>query len=141
MKKNRHRESLAALAAHADKGPLLVVEPQESLRLLLRVYLRRQGYRVHAADRRRRAAAILDAEEIRLVLLDMQLPRGDSYALLQELQRRAPRRLPYVIAMGAKVAPAERQAALDLGANEHLAKPFYLTRLLERIEALDAVLA
>jgi DNA-binding response OmpR family regulator len=119
------------------KLTILVVEDHESLCEMLSLYLMRYGYHVRTATDGEIALSILSSEEIHLVLLDLMLPRIDGYGVLRWIRNRSNGEHPYVIAMSASNLLTERIIALQLGANEYLAKPFHLIRLLERIQQIE----
>ena len=79
-----------------------------------------------------------------VVLLDLGLPLVDGWQILEGLE---PGRPPSVIVISARWGEEDRVRALDMGADDYLAKPFGTDELLTRIRALlrrvnqDAVLA
>jgi two-component system KDP operon response regulator KdpE len=73
------------------------------------------------------ARATLAAEEIDLILLDMNLPDGNGLTLARELAAggaQAARERPVVVAVTASVLPQDRAAALDAGCDDFLDKPY-----------------
>jgi len=119
---------------------VLVVEDDPGIAAGLAVLLRAQGCAVDAVDGVAPAWAALVAEAFDLVLLDLGLADGDGTALLQRL-RVAPQgglpdpQLP-VLVMTARDQVASRVAALDLGADDYLTKPFDPDELSARMRAL-----
>ena len=71
---------------------------------------------------------------VRLVLLDLVLPRKDGLAVLRAIRAAKPA-LP-VILITARGAEDDRVAGLRLGADDYVVKPFSIRELLARIEAL-----
>jgi DNA-binding response OmpR family regulator len=114
-----------------------VVEDHSSLREMLALYLGRFGYRILSARDGAAALAILDAEEVHVILLDLMLPHVDGFELLRTLGERRRDGLPYVIVVSAILSDEKRQQALSLGADEYVSKPFNLSNLLERIRAIE----
>ncbi len=81
------------------------------------------------------SAEILALERpVRLVLLDLVLPRKDGLAVLRAIRAAKPA-LP-VILITARGAEDDRVAGLRLGADDYVVKPFSIRELLARIEAL-----
>jgi DNA-binding response OmpR family regulator len=68
-------------------GPtVLVVDDEPSLRLLCRVNLELEGYRVLEAGTLDDARALLESEPVEVVILDVHVGRGDGRDLLEELR-------------------------------------------------------
>ena len=91
----------------------------------------RYGYHVRSAKDGETALGVLANEEIDLVLLDPMLPRMDGFAVLRLIRERSGGTPPYVIVVSAGASTKDRNLVLGLGANEYMAKPFHLIRLLE----------
>jgi two-component system KDP operon response regulator KdpE len=75
------------------------------------------------ADTLAAARAVLSAEAIDLLLLDVHLPDGLGLDLAAELGRAGSDR-PAIMALTASVLPADQLAALSAGCDDFLAKPF-----------------
>jgi DNA-binding NtrC family response regulator len=114
-------------------GPVvLVVDDEPAMRLLCRVNLELEGYRVVEAGSLDEARALLEREPVAVVLLDLQvgLERGD--ALLDEIRAREVR-IPIVVVTGsADVDTGE----LKVDADAVLAKPFTIDELTGAVQAL-----
>jgi CheY-like chemotaxis protein/HD-like signal output (HDOD) protein len=119
---------------------LLVVEDHGSLCDMVSLFLMRHGYHVRTANNGESALEILSREDIHLVLLDLMLPKVDGFEVLRQLHRTQQDRFPYIIVVSAGASEKDRQKVLDLGANEYMAKPFHLNRLLERVQAVEKFL-
>lgn len=92
--------------------------------------LTRAGYRPHRVG----SAAEALAEPPRdIVLLDLGLPDADGMALCRDLRTE---RTSAIIVITARGEESERVAALDLGADDYLVKPFGLAELMARIRAV-----
>ena len=126
--------------AAATKLKILVVEDHNSLCDMLSLYLMRYGYHVRTASDGESALDILAKEEIHLILLDLMLPRMDGFAVLRTLRERQKDKFPYIVVVSAGASEKDRSKVLDLGANEYMAKPFHLARLLERIQSVEKYL-
>ncbi|MEO5938926.1 MAG: response regulator transcription factor [Sphingomonas sp.] len=108
---------------------LLVVEDDAHIRRLLRVAAERAGYRVGEAATAREGLSLLDIDKPDLVLLDLGLPDRDGLELVQLIKARG----ATVIVVSAREDTAEKVAALDLGADDYLTKPFDTEELLARV--------
>ncbi len=111
---------------------ILIVEDDRQIRLLLRNTMTRVGYQVvEAADARAAlAAAAIDKPD--LVLLDLGLPDRDGIELVAVLRRDSAAR---IIVISARAAIEHKVAALDLGADDYVTKPFDTEELLARVRA------
>jgi two-component system, OmpR family, response regulator QseB len=119
---------------------VLVVEDDEGIAQGLRAHLRQHGGVVDLAGSVKTGWAALRAEPFDLVLLDLGLPDGDGSELLQRLRRHSTAGLPDphtpVLIMSARDQVAARIAALDMGADDYVAKPFDSDELAARMRAV-----
>jgi DNA-binding response OmpR family regulator len=121
----------------SKKLTILVAEDHGSLRDIVSLYLRRHGYHIRTAQDGKAALNILATEKVHLLLLDLMLPRVDGFEVLQYLQEEKENNLPYVIVVSARTTEEDKRKVLELGGNEYLPKPFHLSPLLERIQAVE----
>lgn len=115
---------------------ILVVDDEPQIVRFLRTTLLGHGYGVSTASDAASALTELRGRLPDLVLLDLSLPDLDGLALCR-LLRQDPERaewatLPLVI-LSARDLEADKVAALDLGADDYLTKPFGVGELLARI--------
>jgi len=111
---------------------LVVDDDQQFLALLVRS-LRYEGF---TADSVTSAAAALDYAAGRtpdVVVLDIGLPGEDGFGVLRELRRRGD--IP-VVMLTARDEVADKVTALELGADDYVAKPFAFDELVARIRAV-----
>ena len=117
-----------------SRSSILVVEDDGAIREGLVDVLNFEGFEVvEAAD----APAGLEAAKrlsCDLVLLDLMLPGGDGFSVLEELRKTRPT-LPVII-LTAKGQEGDRVRGLKLGADDYVVKPFGVKELLARIEAV-----
>lgn len=115
-------------------GRILVVEDDASIRRGVVDALQFAGYQVvEAADGQKGLESGLGAE-LDLVLLDILMPRIDGLTLLGELRRVRPS-LPAIF-LTARGEESDRVRGLKLGADDYIVKPFSVTELLARVEAV-----
>lgn len=114
-------------------GSVLLVEDEENLASLVRAYLEQEGYSVRATDSGAEALRIVDEEQIRLVVLDLNLPDIDGIDVCRQLRRRSS--VPIVM-LTARDDEADRLAGLDSGADDYLGKPFSPRELVARMKAV-----
>lgn len=109
---------------------ILIVEDDSAIRRLLRAALDRSGYAVVEAATARAALAAIDIDKPDVVLLDLGLPDRDGLELIQLLRARS---AAVLLVVSARTDTAEKVAALDLGADDYLTKPFDTEELLARV--------
>lgn len=109
---------------------VLVVEDDPAIRRLLRASLTRADYRVSEAGTAREALSLVDIERPDAVLLDLGLPDRDGLELVQLIKARGD---AVLLVVSARIETGEKVAALDLGADDYLTKPFDTEEVLARI--------
>jgi two-component system KDP operon response regulator KdpE len=112
---------------------ILIVEDDPSLRNTIRSVLERNGHAVRTAGDGAAGARELQTDGYDIVLLDIGLPFMDGWEILRSHEGR---RLPSVIVISARGEEQDKVRALDLGADDYLAKPFGADELLARIRAV-----
>ena len=114
-------------------GRILVVEDDRALRTVLVGALQSGGFEVEQAADGSTGVQALRARTFDIVLLDIGLPFVDGWHVLSSLEGR---RVPSVIMISARGDQADKVRALDMGADDYLAKPFGSDELLARIRAV-----
>lgn len=109
---------------------ILVVDDEPAIRRLLRNTLVRAGYAVVEAGNAREALHLSAAEHPGAVLLDLGLPDRDGLELIARLRAGGE---AVVLVVSARDAVDEKVAALDLGADDFVTKPFDTDELLARL--------
>ena len=113
---------------------ILIVEDDEAIATGLALNLKLAGRITAIARDGVEALAQIEAEDFALVLLDINLPRMNGLEVLAAL-RRADNIVP-VIVVSARDGEYDKVAALRLGADDYVTKPFALAELLARIDAV-----
>jgi two-component system KDP operon response regulator KdpE len=111
---------------------ILVVDDEPPIRKLLRMGLSSQGYDVLEASDGKSALELL-AKKPALVILDLGLPDIDGHDLLRRIRHRR-ETLP-IIVLSSRGDEAGKVAALDLGADDYVTKPFGMDELFARMRA------
>ncbi len=111
---------------------ILVVDDEPPIRKLLRMGLSSQGYEVLEAPNGKAALELL-AKKPALVILDLGLPDIDGLDLLRRIRSRQ-EDLPIVV-LSSRGDEAGKVAALDLGADDYVTKPFGMDELFARMRA------
>ena len=109
---------------------VLIVDDELSIRKLLRQTLERAGYSVEDAADARTAMASLENRRPDAVLLDLGLPGRDGLELVPLIARQPGIAL---IVVSAREGTDDKVAALDLGADDYITKPFDSEELLARL--------
>jgi two-component system, OmpR family, alkaline phosphatase synthesis response regulator PhoP len=113
---------------------VLIVEDDEAIVAGLALNLKLAGHRTTAARDGDEALRKVQEHDYDLVLLDINLPRRNGLEVLQSM--RASDNLVPVIVLSARDGEFDKVAALRLGADDYMTKPFALAELLARIEAV-----
>ena len=113
---------------------ILAVDDEDSIRELLAVQLKKNGYEaVTAADGRE---ALAKAQGTDLILLDVMMPELDGFEVCRRLKAdRSTMAIP-VIMLTAKAEEIDKVLGLELGADDYLSKPFSMRELMARIKAV-----
>jgi DNA-binding response OmpR family regulator len=114
-------------------GTILLVEDEEDIATLVRTYLEKDGFRVIWAARGVEGLLALEQNDIRLAILDLQLPDADGLDLCRAIRDRS--RLPIVI-LTARDEEIDRIVGLELGADDYVTKPFSPRELVARVHAV-----
>jgi DNA-binding response OmpR family regulator len=112
---------------------VLVVDDDDTIRLLVRRALEREGLRVDEAPDGRRALEARERHRPDLVILDVSLPDVSGLDVLSRV--RAEGDLP-VILMSGRAEEADRVLGLELGADDYVVKPFFPRELAARARSL-----
>ena len=116
----------------AHRGRVLVVDDEPQIRRALAVNLKARGYDVDQAASGEEALHLAAARHPDVVLLDLGLPGIDGLEVIRGL--RGWTSVPIVV-LSVREAEADKVAALDLGADDYLTKPFGMNELLARLRA------
>ena len=114
------------------KPLILVVEDDPQIRRFLRATLAAEEYQFHEAVTAAEGIAQAASRQPDLVLLDLGLPDRDGLDVIREI--RSWSQMPIVV-LSARGQEKDKIAALDLGADDYVAKPFAVGELLARIRA------
>ena len=116
----------------AKPPKVLVVDDEPQIRILLKATLGRAGYAVAEAGTAREALNAKSIDKPDLILLDLGLPDRDGLELVSSLIAE-PRSA--LIVVSARDQTEQKVAALDLGADDYVTKPFDTEELLARVRA------
>ncbi|MDO8689778.1 MAG: response regulator transcription factor [Dehalococcoidia bacterium] len=117
------------MSQHAG-AQILVIDDEPSMLRALRTLLSRHGFQVELAEEGRKGLDAYSHHRPDLILLDLVLPDMDGLEVIREV--RATANTPIVV-LSVKGAERDKVAALDLGADDYLTKPFGVDELLARV--------
>jgi two-component system KDP operon response regulator KdpE len=114
----------------AINQPVLLVDDDIQIRRFLKVGLATNNFKVSEARTGAAALALLAEQEFALVILDIGLPDQSGLDVLKEIRKKHD--VPVII-LSVRNDEAGKVQALDLGADDYIAKPFGMAELLARI--------
>lgn len=109
---------------------VLVVEDDAQIRNFISYALKQEGFGCLVAGNAQNALSAIVSQRIDLVLLDLGLPDFDGMEVISRVRQWS--EIP-IIVVSARDQDREKAAALDLGADDYLTKPFSATELMARI--------
>ena len=112
---------------------VLVVDDDVKTTELVKLYLRRDGYKVYTAYDGFQAVALANEAHPDLVVLDLMLPGLDGFKVFRALRSKSD--VP-IIMLTAKTTEQDRLLGLDLGADDYVTKPFSPKELAARVRAV-----
>ncbi|HET7629224.1 MAG TPA: response regulator transcription factor [Bacillales bacterium] len=115
------------------KTTVLVVDDEERIRRLLRMYLEREHYSVEEAEDGETALEMALAKEYDLILLDLMMPGMDGEEVCRRLREK---KATPVIMLTAKEEEADRVQGFEAGTDDYVVKPFSPREVVLRVKAL-----
>lgn len=112
---------------------ILVVDDEELVQDLIRLYLEKEGFRVIEAWNGEEALIKFRATSPDLIILDIMLPKLDGWAVCREIRKTM---TTPIIMLTAKGEEFDRVLGLELGADDYMCKPFSPIELVARIKAV-----
>jgi two-component system, OmpR family, alkaline phosphatase synthesis response regulator PhoP len=120
------------------KETILVVDDEQNIIELARLYLEQDGYRVEQANTGRQALDKIRQVDPALMILDLMLPEIDGWEVCRRV--RAGSELPGsnlpIIMLTARDDDVDKIVGLELGADDYLTKPFNPRELVARVKAI-----
>lgn len=112
---------------------ILVVDDDENICELLRLYLEKEGYSVVCAFDGLDAISKYESEKPSLILLDIMLPRLDGWQVCRQIRKNS--QVP-IIMITAKSETFDKILGLELGADDYISKPFDAKEVIARVKAV-----
>ena len=112
---------------------VLVVDDEDHIVELARLYLTREGYEVEGVGDGSQALARFSQVKPDLVILDIMLPGADGLGICKEIRKQS--QVP-IIMLTARDEVTDKVVGLEVGADDYLTKPFHPQELVARAKAL-----
>ncbi len=112
---------------------ILVVDDDESVRELVELYLRKEGFQVLTAADGRQAVRLHLEHHPDLIVLDLMLPAMHGWEVCRAVRQTS--RVP-IIMLTARSEEVERIVGLELGADDYITKPFSPREMVARVKAV-----
>jgi CheY-like chemotaxis protein len=117
---------------------ILLVEDFDDTRLMMKLWLVKNGYRVLEAETGEEAISVAQRELPDLIIMDVMMPGMNGLDATQRIREyQALRRTP-IVAVSAYGADEYRSIAIEAGCNEYVSTPFEPSALAELIKGLIA---
>ncbi|GGB33778.1 response regulator [Virgibacillus dakarensis] len=112
---------------------ILVVDDEDRIRRLIRMYLEREDFVVEEADNGKAALQLALNNNYDVILLDIMMPEMDGIEVCQELRKE---KTTPVIMLTAKGEEANRVQGFEVGTDDYIVKPFSPREVVLRVKAL-----
>ena len=116
------------------KSTILYVEDDFNNRTLVRRVLEAEGYQVVDAANANQAMGCLKEHKIDLILMDINMPEVDGYALTTKIKSVPEYAKIPIVAMTANVMRGDRERSLEAGCDGYIQKPIDIDLLTQQVE-------
>ena len=112
---------------------ILIVDDDQNICELLRLYLAKEGYETLIAHDGEKALELFEQNKPNMVLLDVMMPKMDGWEVCRRIRAQA--NTP-IIMLTAKGETYDKVLGLELGADDYVVKPFDSKEVVARIKAV-----
>lgn len=112
---------------------VLIIDDEEKIRKIIKMYFRKEGYEVVEASNGGEALDKIACESFDLVILDIMMPGADGFTICRKIREKLS--LP-IIMLTARDEESDKVLGLELGADDYVVKPFSPRELLARAKAV-----
>lgn len=116
-----------------EEKRVLVVDDEERIRRLLRMYLERDDFIVEEAENGKDALELALQNEYDVILLDIMMPEMDGIEVCEEIRKE---KMTPIIMLTAKGEESNRVQGFEAGADDYIVKPFSPREVVLRIKAV-----
>lgn len=129
------------LVPEADPTPftIAIVDDDPSIRRLISLVVKRNGFKVVEATTAAEARSVLVQQPWDIAVLDRRLPDDDGMELCRELKANSAFRARFVLMLTGEDDEEDKIAGLDLGADDYMTKPFQPRELAARIRSAKRI--
>lgn len=117
---------------NTNKYRILFIEDENNIRNFVKTVLEANDYQVLTATSCQQGIMMVSSHVPDMIILDLGLPDMDGLELIRHVRRSSA--VP-ILVLSARTLEADKVAALDLGANDYVTKPFGTAELLARVRA------
>ena len=110
----------------------MVVDDDDAIRDVIRIYLRNAGYEVVQAENGQEALELISQMSVQLVILDLMMPHMDGLSFCLKLRETS--QIP-IIMLSAKTEDMDKIHGLSIGADDYITKPFNPMELIARVQS------
>ena len=111
---------------------VLVTDDDKDIRDGIEIYLKNEGYHVLKAGDGLEAIALLETNDVHLIILDIMMPKMDGITATFKI--REERNIP-IIMLSAKAEQTDKIHGLSVGADDYITKPFHPLELMARVKS------
>ena len=116
-----------------DNASVLVVDDDERIRRLLRMYLERENFEIDEADNGKDALDLALQNDYDVIILDLMMPEMDGIEVCEKLRKE---KTTPVIMLTAKGEESNRVQGFEVGADDYIVKPFSPREVILRVKAI-----
>ena len=116
-----------------NQNRILIVDDDENICELLRLYLEKDGFKTFVATDGEQALSEAQKQSPDLILLDIMLPKLDGWQVCREIRKTSD---TPIIMLTAKGETFDKILGLELGADDYVSKPFDTKEVIARIKAV-----
>jgi two-component system alkaline phosphatase synthesis response regulator PhoP len=120
----------------AHQKTILIVEDEQDILQLVKLYLEKEGFRTATAINGIEALKKVKEEKPALIVLDLMLPEIDGLEVCKRLRSVPDTAMLPIIMLTAKAEESDTVIGLELGADDYVTKPFSPKALVARVKAL-----
>ena len=118
----------------AENYTILVCDDEKEITDAIEIYLTQEGYRVLKAYDGSQAIALLEKEEVHLLIIDLMMPGMDGLTAVLKIRRNMHSSIPIII-LSAKSQDTDKIMGLNYGADDYITKPFSPLELVARVKS------
>jgi len=113
---------------------LLLIEDEKELAVSIKKYFTDKNFIIEWVNNKKDAIDKISIYEYDCILLDLMLPDGNGFDILKEVKDQ--KKTDGIIIISAKETLETRIEGFEIGADDYITKPFHLSELLVRVQAL-----